>query len=188
MLGWPPKSFQPGILLPPSLPLPALRPPGRWKQNLGSSGLEGRGGNLLHGGKMSPARFLPSPRGTRAPDFLCLTSPVAPSAPPGSPEPPTGPGGGLGGGRNPRSEAAAFSAPCVRQGRAPSLWKGSRIYGKGPEVPPTPVWSPSSPPGLGGGKAASSPGGIVPRAVSEQRLALSFFSPFPPPGPSLGPF
>lgn len=88
VLGWPPKSFQPGILLPPSLPLPALRPPGRWKQNLGSSGLEGRGGNLLHGGKMSPARFLPSPRGTRAPDFLRVTSPVAPSAPPGSPEPP----------------------------------------------------------------------------------------------------
>lgn len=47
VLGWPPKSFQPGILLPPSLPLPALRPPGRWKQNLGSSGLEGRGGNFL---------------------------------------------------------------------------------------------------------------------------------------------
>lgn len=103
VLGWPPKSFQAGILLPPSLPLPAPRPPGRWKQNLGSSGLEGRGGNLLHGGKMSPARFLPSPRGTRAPDFLRVTSPVAPSAPLGSPEPHTGPGGGLGGGRNPRT-------------------------------------------------------------------------------------
>lgn len=182
VLGWPPKSFQPGILLPPSLPLPALRPPGRWKQNLGSSGLEGRGGNLLHGGKNEPSEVPALSTWDTSARLLVSDFPSSSQCPPGEPRAPHWAKRGSGGVAAtqelpPRSEAAAFSAPCVRQGRAPSLWKGSRIYGKGPEVPPTPIWSPCSPPGLWGGEGSELPGWN--RAPCCERAAPCplFFSP-----------
>lgn len=157
-----------------------------------SSGeVEAEFGQLGAGGE----RRKPPPRGKNEPSevpalstwdtsarLLVSDFPSSSQCPPGEPRAPHWAKRGSGGVAAtqelpPRSEAAAFSAPCVRQGRAPSLWKGSRIYGKGPEVPPTPIWSPCSPPGLWGGEGSELPGWN--RAPCCERAAPCplFFSP-----------